>query len=295
MMTTRGHAASTLIAGTLALAVAVIFTPREGHGDPDSANAAVTPERLLRQRSQYVVPDEDSLTINEPIYFVVGRDDDTTARFQFSFQYQIFSTEDQPMPYGTGWLAPLHFGYTQTSLWNLSEESAPFEDSSYSPSLFWELVHDGASSGVQPDFLRFGYEHESNGQAGATSRSIDTLFIQPAWRWSVADRDLVVVPKLYGYIAKGDDNDDIATYRGHGDFTVRYGTTDGGLAQLIYRRGDSGRDSIQLDLSWPLRTAIAARTGGFLHLQLFQGYGESLLSYNEEQDLQVRIGFSIVR
>ena len=61
------------------------------------------------------------------------------------------------------------------------------------------------------------------------------------------------------------------------------------------RNGTSGHGSAQLDLSYPLRQPIFARTGGFLHFQLFKGYGESLLDYNLDRGTQVRIGFSIVR
>lgn len=253
-------------------------------------------ELVLGEGRRYVVPDDPIITVNEPVYFVVGSDGgDTTARFQFSFEYRIFSTEGDPMPYGMGWLAPLHFGYTQTSLWNLSKDSAPFEDSSYRPSFYWELAHQGTASALEPDFLRFGYEHESNGQDGTVSRSLDTLFILPAWQTRLAGRTLTVAPKIYGYIETGEFNRDIGSFRGYGDYTVRYGEDSGWLAQLMYRRGDSGRDSIQLDLSWPLRVPIVARAGGYLHLQLFQGYGESLLTYDEQEDLHVRVGFSIVR
>lgn len=226
------------------------------------------------------------------MYFVVGSDDgESTARFQ----YQIFPSEEKPMPYGMGWLAPLHFGYTQASLWNLSEDSAPFKDSSYRPSFYWEFTHHGPTPGMQPHFLRFGYEHESNGQAENTSRSIDTLFLLPVWETSLADRKLSFLPKVYAYLDKEETNSDIDEYRGYGDYIVRYGRDDELLTQVMYRRGESGRDSIQLDLSWPLRTPIMARAGGYLHVQLFQGYGESLLTYDEQEDLQVRVGFSIVR
>ena len=80
---------------------------------------------------------EPPLSENEPIYFSVGTRGDTTARFQLSFKYRLF---DRQFGWGRNWpwLAGLHFAYTQTSIWNLSETSKPFTDTSYRPSLFWQ-------------------------------------------------------------------------------------------------------------------------------------------------------------
>ena len=70
---------------------------------------------------------EPPLSENEPIYFSVGTRGDTTARFQLSFKYRLF---DRQLGWGRDWpwLAGLHFAYTQTSIWNLSESSKPFLD-----------------------------------------------------------------------------------------------------------------------------------------------------------------------
>ena len=102
------------------------------------------------------------------------------------------------------------------------------------------------------------------------------------------------MPKLYDYLDKS-DNDDIQRYRGYADWVVRYGREDGLIVNGLYRQGTAGYASGQLDLSYPLSTRIFARTGTFVHLQLFSGYGETLLDYNRDRDTQLRIGFSIAR
>lgn len=235
---------------------------------------------------------EPALSVNEPMYFVVGGSGSVTARFQMSFKYRLFDAESLPV----AWFPPLsglHFGYTQTSLWDLGDDSAPFRDTSYRPSFFWQ----GASlgKGLMPDLLRGGFEHESNGKDGVHSRSSDILFAQPVWRTEFADgRALVVAPKFYGYLNK-EDNPDLQRYRGYADWIFRYGHEDGWLLSTQLRHGTAGHGSAQLDLSYPLRRPLFARTGGFLHFQLFRGYGESLLDYNIERSTQARVGFSIVR
>lgn len=238
------------------------------------------------------VSEASPLSINEPMYFVVGGSGDTKARFQLSLKYRIFDPEGAvagPLPF----LRALHFGYTQTSLWNLDADSRAFEDSSYRPGVFWEFSARRAD--LLPDFLRFGYEHESNGRDGEFTRSVNTLFVLPAWGLELFGRDLVVGPKLYTYLSLDDENSDIADYRGHADYVVRYGRETSGQLQVLYRRGRAGVDTWQLDFSLPIRQPVFARTGSYIYLQAFKGYGESLLVYDEPRDWQVRLGLAVVR
>lgn len=237
--------------------------------------------------------DEPALSAHEPMYFVLGGREGLDARFQLSFKYRLFDRESLParlLPL----LGSMHLGYTQTSLWDLHGESKPFHDTSYRPSLFWQGKLEPAHA-LLPGYWRGGYEHESNGKDGLSSRSIDTLFIQPVWRRDLADgSSLIFAPKFYNYLEK-EDNPDIARYRGHADWILRYGHERGWMLEARLRQGTGGYASGQLDLSAPLREPLFSRTGGFLHFQLFSGYGESLLDYNIRQDPTLRVGFSIVR
>lgn len=240
-------------------------------------------------------PDQQvaALSVNEPIYFVVGGSSELKARFQFSFKYRIFE-EDGLALEKAPWLRNLHFAFTQTSLWNLSDDSAPFEDSSYRPSFFFDIYRSSKPS-WRPAFIRTGYEHESNGQAGAVSRSMDTAYIWPFWGGQYRSRDWFVAPKLWTYLAKGGENPDISEYRGYNEIYFQYGNEDSWLLAMKVRPGRLNHSAYQVELSWPTRKAIFSRTGGFLFLQYFDGYGENLLNYNERSDHQIRIGFAIVR
>jgi hypothetical protein len=113
---------------------------------------------------------EPPLSENEPMYFVVGARERWTARFQISFKYRLF---DYDAGFGKErpWLTGLYFAYTQTSLWDLEGESAPFFDTSYRPSLFWRWLRTDQQTWI--DGVRIGVEHESNGQSGIESRSIN--------------------------------------------------------------------------------------------------------------------------
>lgn len=234
---------------------------------------------------------EEALSVHEPMFFLLGDGKQFTARFQLSFKYRFFDQRSsfiQAFPPLQG----LHFGYTQTSLWNLDEESRPFEDTSYRPSLFW--LHDSGSTGWRPRSLRLGYEHESNGRSELASRSIDMLFLQPSWETTVHGRKTRLSPKIYAYLDSS-DNPDIYKYRGYADWILRYGSDSSWVWQGQYRYGIGGRSTLQLDVSYPMREPLFARTGAFFHLQLLHGYGETLLNYKEHVGLRVWLGFSVVR
>jgi len=253
-------------------------------------------DALERSPIHFVIEQEQIISPHEPMYFIVGgandEDDDVVARFQLSFKYRIFDT-------GSFFGHPLtpvrnfYFAYTQTSLWNWSAESAPFDDTTYRPSFFWQDVWSGR--GLVPDAWRFGFEHASNGQAEGRSRSINTLILQPIWWAELDGREFVLAPKLMAYLSKDDNNPDIEDYRGYIEWRVRYGSETSWLINTEIRGANTGNGSIELSLSYPIRTPIFYRTGGFVYLQYFQGYGESLQEYNVEAEPTLRVGFAIVR
>jgi outer membrane phospholipase A len=228
----------------------------------------------------------------DPMYFVVGGHDSYSAKFQLSFKYRLFDQsagfgQDQP------WLSGLYFGYTQTSLWDLSEQSKPFRDTDYRPALFWRWQRTDDNARI--DAFQVGLEHESNGGGVTGSRSIDTAFIRPEWRWKYADGSrLDFTPKIYGYINK-DENPDIDRYRGNVDWRIRYDSGVNWIGTGVVRYANTaGRGSVLLDLSRRIRDLKFGPVGGYLHFQLFTGYGEELLDYNVRRSLQFRVGFAIV-
>ncbi|MDR2689816.1 MAG: phospholipase A [Azoarcus sp.] len=259
----------------------------------NAASGIDAPGDLLPAHGNSVV-EPTALGFHEPMYFVVGGDQPRAARYQISFRYRLFDdrgvvAENFPLVRG------LYFGFTQTSLWDLDSDSKPFRDTSFRPSLYyqWKL-----SNPVLGDSLALaaGYEHESNGRDGADSRSINTLFVRADLRYHLGDglTYIGVEPKVLTYFDK-EDNPDITRYRGYGQLGLRFGRDDAWLLTAILRRGTAGVGSTQFDLSYPLRRSIFSGVGAFVHLQYFNGYGQTLLEYNESRRPQFRIGVSVVR
>jgi phospholipase A1/A2 len=282
----------------------VMLAPREDAGSMQAIEAAATSNSIINIESSsnnsaamVVIADPDNepaLSANEPMYFLLGKNSEhgTDSRFQLSFKYRPFDPEGSIAGF-VPLLSNLYFAYTQTTLWDIGEKSGPFRDTSYRPSLFYRWV--GSGRGVLPDEWRVGAEHESNGQPGVSSRSLNTTFIRPTWNFDVANgRRLSFYPKIQYYLNK-EENSDIQRYRGFVDWQLRYGREDGLVLGGLYRLGTGGYSAGQLDLSYPISDRIFARTGAFLHLQLLSGYGETLLDFDKKNDTQVRIGLSIAR
>ena len=183
-------------------------------------------------------------------------------------------------------------GYTQNSLWDLSSDSEPFRDTSYRPSLFWKWERAGQRAFF--DGARVGLEHESNGDEGERSRSLNVAFVRPEWQWRLrGGASFQFTPKLYAYLDK-DENPDIDDYRGYADWRVRYDSGNLWITTAVARFGNSGKGSLQMDFARRTRDFRFGGVSGYLYAQYFNGYGEDILDYNERRRAQFRVGFAIV-
>lgn len=238
----------------------------------------------------------DHFEAHEPVYFVIGPDA-PNIKFQISLKYRILN-DDGPLAMAVPALKGLHFGYTQTSLWDVESESRPFFDSSYRPSFMWSgsTVADGSFLNFTRLGLEVAVQHESNGKEGGQSRSLNYVYVEPSATFGKADNlHLAIGPRLIGYIGKLEDNPDIKDYRGHVDLRAVLGFGDGLAVSMLGRLGDDwDNGSMQLDFTYPLRKFVGGNFDVFLDLQYFNGMGESLREYNEHTQ-SVRLGVALVR
>ena len=121
--------------------------------------------------------EEPQLSEEDPVYFVVGPRDGWNARFQLSFKYRLF---DQSAGFGAEqpWLSGFYFGYTQTSLWDLSSQSKPFRDTSYRPSFFWRWDAAGRQ-GLDRRVRAWASSTSRTARRGENSRTINTAIHAP--------------------------------------------------------------------------------------------------------------------
>lgn len=194
--------------------------------------------------------------------------------FQLSFKLKF---ADNPL----GAPVDLWFAYTQRSFWQAfsSEASSPFRATDYQPELMAVFPTRFNLLGLQMRFINLGLVHESNGQAGSLSRSWNRAYAQFGFErgnFSLLLRRWV----RFEEEPQTDDNADIIAYMGRGDVVARYRWDDHEFALLARLNTDSGRGAAQIGWAFPLTDALPRLRG---YVQLFSGYGYSLIDYNHAQ------------
>jgi outer membrane phospholipase A len=234
---------------------------------------------------------------HEPVYFIYGPDA-PGAKFQFSFKYRVLGQKA-----GLGDTLPalrgLYAGYTQRSLWDIDADSSPFYDSSYMPELMYEsqsVVDSGGAGGFKLLGYQAGVRHESNGQQGPDSRSVNIAYFRPVFSFGRLDGwNVLVMPRVFGYIADLSNNPDIADYRGHAELVTVFGRNDRFALSLTSRLGQGAhKGSLQADLTFPVKFDKMFDFATYVLIQYWNGYGESLRDYNKRTET-IRAGFSLVR
>lgn len=209
--------------------------------------------------------------------------DNTEAKFQLSFKTKVLN--DIFGSNGDLWAA-----YTQSSRWQLynRDHSRPFRETNYEPEAMFVWRTNQNVLGLRARYLAIGINHQSNGQGGALSRSWNritgaialeggqwTLTIRPWWR----------------IVEHGDDdNPDLADYAGRGEIlaTRVFGQHVLSLeARHSLHRGSRNHGSLRIDWAFPITDRLKG------HIQLFDGYAESLIDYNHRATY-LGVGFSLV-
>jgi outer membrane phospholipase A len=287
-------------------ATGIMFRVRAGQPTRSPATAAETPksaetappqeefvtlDSLLTRHQPYLL----NFSAYEPMYFLVGTDPEK-SKFQISFKYRLLNPKG-PLVEEYPWMRGLHLGFTQTSFWDLKSSSAPFEDTSYKPELFFTSPNvKNRPSWMHGLFLQTGLKHESNGRDGPESRSANFFYAKPVFVfYSPKIRyGLAIAPKVWTYILEGrSENPDLRAYRGYFELELKLGKEDGFILGSSFRWASAGA-SLQLDLTYPIHRFLFGNIDLYLHAQYVNALAESMLHYRERTEA-VRLGFSIVR
>jgi outer membrane phospholipase A len=238
----------------------------------------------------------EGLSVHEPMYFLMGVDPGLEqSKFQFSFKYQLFN----PKGYLAGkapWVSGFQLAYTQRSIWDLKNDSKPFDDTSYMPEVFYLLPKiDLNIDRISTFGIQGGFQHESNGKGGTDSRSTNYLYVKPVMGIHLAGPfHLKIAPKIYTYVDNEDENNgDLADYRGYFDLEAGIMDPDG-IALMSHLWWARKGASVQLDLTYSMTRLLGKSLNFYMQAQYFSGYAETLIHYNERHDA-FRLGFSIVR
>lgn len=207
--------------------------------------------------------------------------DNFEAKFQISFKTKV--AQEIFGPRGDLW-----FGYTQSSRWQVYDSAAsrPFRETNYEPELMLVFATRYRLLGLDGRLLGVSLNHQSNGKDLPYSRSWNrvigmvgferqawTLMLRPWWR----------LPEVSGE----EDNSDIEDYVGRGDVLVVRRVRDHEISLMArhsLRGGERSHGALELGWVFPIHRDLKG------YLQVFHGYGESLIDYNASS---TRIGLGI--
>lgn len=175
--------------------------------------------------------------------------------------------------------ADLWVGYTQQSHWQVynSDHSRPFRAHDYQPEVFvTQPVSADLPWGGRLRMLGAGAVHHSNGEEGDMSRSWNRAYLMAGMEWG----NLTVMPRLWARInnenTRDDDNPDITDYYGYGDVKFLYPVNGGNVSGTVRYNPSTNKGAVQLDYVHPIGKGISG------YVQLFHGYGQSIIDYNAE-------------
>lgn len=282
----------TLVLGGFVVASAATAAAEQGD---DGENEVRLVDRVIEADVRSIWEEEPilgkGLSLYKPNYFLpitwsdeANTNDDAEAQFQISFKQRIAHTH-------------VFFAYTQVSFWRLwdSDDSRPFRETNFNPELFYRWRAKKHPFG--PVDIDFGLEHESNGQSLPDSRSWDRVYIRPIYM----TRDWRVQLKLWARVfdpdepstvdnPDGDDNPDIIDFMGYHQLEVDWRIAGERRLSLMNRYNfDEGNGALRLRYSEP-----TTAEGIYWFVQLFHGYGESLIDFDREIS-RVGVGVALLR
>lgn len=219
-------------------------------------------------------------------YFITGIPlDRRINRYTADVKYQISIRQrvtKSILPFNTF----LFLTYTQKSFWDIYAKSSPFMDNNYNPG-----VSIGKAMIDSRDQLKgivvLSLEHESNGKDSISSRSWN--YISASWLYFFNPRISMQFRGWYGFVDKV-NNPNLMRYKGYGIFVLNYWDRKErfGATLIVNPRQGFSRFNTTVEVNFKPRPKF----NQYLFLQMYDGYAENLLHYNEYRCM-LRFGFCI--
>ncbi|WP_312319162.1 phospholipase A [Stenotrophomonas sp.] len=210
--------------------------------------------------------------------------DSNELKFQLSFKTKVWENV-----FGDN--GDLWAGYTQSSRWQAynADNSRPFRETNYEPEVMMMFRTGYSIGGWRGRMAGLSLTHQSNGRADPLSRSWNRVILNVGLdreNWALVLRPWYRLPED----REDDNNPDIEDYMGRGDAVLtwnRNGHEVSLLARHSLRGGDRSHGALQLDYGFPISNLLRG------HIQVFDGYGESMIDYNHKATY-VGVGVSLL-
>jgi phospholipase A1 len=271
----------------------------------DAENPENTELQQKSPQSEHVEKKTDSpVSTHKVNYFSLNRwpgNTNAQAKFQISMKFRVLKPNLYVFKYN---VFPAYVAYTQKTLWNVGQQSRPFEESNINPEFFLDYPVNATITGRLKlrSIVISPIEHESNGLAGDQSRGWNRQYILIKFGLEskekledsnsfLSDKAMLYV-KLWhassysdetAYLRSIGSNDKFLDYMGQGEI---------GVSVRNFLWGGSLRDH-QLDVKTPIFRAQSKNsyelefrqqlpnTNFALYLQYWYGYGETLMRFDQ--------------
>lgn len=229
-----------------------------------------------------------SFTIHKDNYFITGVPTNTAinsttanAKYQISFK-QMISRSVLP------WETYLYLTYSQKAFWDIYQESYPFREINFNPTIGVGRAFFDADDRLQ-GIGTLNFEHESNGRDSIFSRSWNRLSLE--YKTAIGSKTIL---SLKGWVPFGykNGNPDLLDYVGLGELTASHDFIPNKLSlEMKLRKG------LLWDTKGMLRTRVyyrpfKSKSNQYIMLEWFAGHAENLINY-EQFTTMVRIGYVI--
>lgn len=194
----------------------------------------------------------------------------------------------------------LWVAYSQKSYWQLfnSALSRPFRTTDHEPELIYIYPHQIALPGGWNYRLSgVGLAHQSNGQALPLSRSWNRAYLMGAAEKVLGqESSLRVQARVWERVGESgdDENPGIQGFIGRAEITGTWQMSRTHTLGLTLRHSLRKEARGSTSMEWLMAPDTAASYAGLrYHLQLFSGYGDSLVDYNRRRKA-LSLGVSLV-
>lgn len=199
------------------------------------------------------------------------------SNFETTFQISV----EKPISYNFfGVDESISVAYTQKSFWQSFEESSPFRETNYEPEIFVQFPSYEYNS---LKTYKLALKHSSNGKNNIDSRSWNKIYLEGFFQLS----NLILIPKIWYRIPEkkeDDNNPNIQDYYGYGDLTFLYAHKKHTFELLLRNNlhlNSHNKGAAELNWTFPLPEFLSTNNS-FGMLQIFSGYGNSLIDYDKE-------------
>ncbi len=274
-----------------------------GQGTAQPPEEQAVDQRLAADQSNILRP--FTLMAHRPNYFLFAAYNShgyNAAPYREQFNDDSISFKDTEAQFQISLKVPLAVrlfhdktslwaAYTNRSFWQVYDKaiSSPFRETNHEPEAWLQFDAAWKFWGLENRANMLGLAHQSNGRGGVLSRSWNRVyanFILERGPLAISVKPWLRIPEDND----DDDNSDITDFMGHGEIRAAYKWGRNTFSLMLRNQLESGfqRGAVEMGWSFPLGSYKYLKG----YVQYFNGYGLSLIDYNEYSNV-IGIGISL--